>query len=76
MGEQYDLLKYKKSIAYSTHLEVILNVIELALKALTYYKGYTSVNKIMRVMENEKAILQSHLELCKKIKESKGKTNE
>lgn len=76
MGNQiHDINKYKKSLLYLKHLETIINVIDLSLRALKFYEPYTSVAKIMRIMENEKAVLQSHLEQCKKIKESKGKRN-
>lgn len=71
--QSYDLKAYKQSKVYCEHIEAILRSLHLAEKCLTHFKVYTSVQKILSVIEDEKRILQIHYEKYKKIKETKGK---
>lgn len=68
----HNLKKYKESLVYITHLEAILLIIGLSIKGLLHYKAYVPVAKILLVMEDQKRVLESHLQKHRKIRDSKG----
>lgn len=64
---------YKISKTVVTELEAILKVINLSIAGLGYFKNYTSVTKILNVLENERGILNAHLQKYAKVQKDKGK---
>lgn len=71
----HNLNQLKKARLYAEHVEAIIKVIDLSLKGLKHFEPYTSVARIMQVLNEERKVLQDHLDKCKKIKETKGKIN-
>lgn len=61
MEKIIDLQKYKEAKAVVPHLEAVLKIFTLAIKALSYYRAYICVARVLIVLEDEKMVLESHL---------------
>ena len=64
---------YKISKTVVRDLEAILTVINLTIRGLQLFKHYIPVAKVLNVLENEKGILNAHLQKYTKINQEKGK---
>lgn len=71
MEKVTDLKKYKEAKAVTPHLEAILKVFVLTIAALTRFKAYIPVAKVLVVIEDQKLILESHLSKYRKILKDK-----
>lgn len=67
MEKIVDLKKYKEAKAVIPHLEAILKVFTLTIAALTRFKAYIPVAKVLVVVEDQRLILESHLKKYKNI---------
>lgn len=62
-----NLKQYKEAKAVIPHLEAILKVFDLTIKALKIFKAYIGVAKVLLVIEDQKLILESHLAKYRKL---------
>ena len=69
------LKDYKIAKKFKEDSVEIMKVIDLSLKALTFYKYYTPVKKIINELTNQKSILQAHLNTAEKVLK-RGQSNE
>lgn len=67
--------EYKVAKQFKSDSVEILRVLDLATKALTFYKHYVPCKKVMAEMNNQKAILMAHLTTADKLL-AKGKKDE
>lgn len=72
MGKIHNIKSYKESLIVINHIEAILKVIDLTIKALTHYRIYLPVQKILITLKEQKLTLEIHLEHHKKQKTNKG----
>lgn len=73
-SEQKMLVKlkdYKVARQFKQDSVEILRVLDLATKALTFYKHYVPCKKVIAEMNNQKAILNAHLNTANKLLEKK-----
>lgn len=75
MTDQFDLKNYKQAKVIVPHLKSIINLINLAIKGLEYYKAFVSVNRILQVMYEEKRTLENAERKYSKIVQNRGKVN-
>jgi hypothetical protein len=64
---------YKLAKVFCSDLEIILRVVDLAIRGLEPFKRYKPVSRLIFVMKEEKVILESHYDKYKQVKKDKGK---
>lgn len=69
---KHDLHKYQRSIKLTKDINTILIKLNNALSSLEEYKHYNPVKDIIRSMENNKTILEIHLNKERHIMKNKG----
>lgn len=72
----HDLNNYKHSKKILDDLKSIIKVVDLTAKALTHFKMYMPVARLLRELEKEKKILEVYQNKYNNIKNTKGKINE
>jgi hypothetical protein len=66
---------FKVAKKFKEDSKEIMKVIDLSLRALTLYKYYTPVKKIINELTDQKSILQAHLNTAEKVLK-RGQSNE
>lgn len=69
------LKDYKIAKKFKEDSKEIMKVIDLSLKALSHFKYYTPVKKIINELTDQKSILQAHLNTAEKVLK-RGQSNE
>lgn len=72
MNKIYDFQDYKQSKEFVKELEHVTEVFELAHQALLAYAKYAPVRKVIETLQDNKIIIDIHLNNQRKIVESKG----
>lgn len=62
-----NLKSYKVAKEYAKDSEEFLKVIDLSIRALSFYNKYKPVSSILYSLKDNKAILEAHLNTAKKI---------
>ena len=61
----------KNSAIAIDNIKDIVKIMDLAMRGLEHFKGYKSVQNVVRTMKDEKATLEAHLSQFRKLKENK-----
>lgn len=73
MATNFNLKAYKEAIVICIHLEAILKVVNLSINGLKHFRPYIPVSKILKVLEEQKIVLEVQYKKYEKIKKTKGK---
>lgn len=71
--ETHNLQKYKNAKVYVEHLADIHRIIDLAIKALSYYEAYHVASSTMSSLRAHKEFAAAQLNSQRKILKNKGK---
>lgn len=72
----HDFNKYKKAKIIVSELETLLKIIDLSIKGITPFKKYNSISETLMCLNDNKTILDIHLNHYKKVIETKGSVDE
>lgn len=76
MHKVNDINKYKKAIAYEKDFVKIADIMNKTLGQLQPYIKYIPVAEAFRTLHDNVKVIEIHLEHQRKIKESKGSSND
>lgn len=68
----HDFGKYKKSKVVVKELTTLLKIIELSISGIAPFKKYTSISETLLCLQDNKTILEIHLQHHQQILKNKG----
>lgn len=68
----FDLKAYREAKTIGPHIDGILKVIYLNVRALSHFQSYLPVIKILKVMDEQKTLLELHKKHYDEILKTKG----
>jgi hypothetical protein len=69
----YNIKKYKESLLLLPDIEIMLKILNLTEKTLSYYTHYLPAFRVLTVVKEQKIILNAYYKELSEIKKSKGK---
>lgn len=67
-----DFTKFKKAKTIVRELSTLLKIIDLSIAGLTPFRKYTSISETLLCLQDNKTILEIHLDAQKHILDNKG----
>jgi len=72
MSNINNLHSYKKAKVIVKDLEQVINAMDLSIRALVHFSKYIPVRESVSILENNKTLLEIHLNKQRKIIANKG----
>jgi coproporphyrinogen III oxidase-like Fe-S oxidoreductase len=72
MDNKHNLQSYREAKMIGPHISAILKVINLSIRSLQHFKSYLPVIKIIKVMEEQKTLLELHKKKYDEVLDRKG----
>lgn len=69
----HNLKNYKEAKAILPHIDAIIKVLNLTEKGLSHFNSFIPVARILKVIREEKSILESYKQEFEIVRKSKGK---
>lgn len=72
MSNLHDFNKLKKAKVIVRELTILLKIVELSINGMTPFRKYSSIQETLACLQDNKIILQIHLDHHKQILANKG----